>query len=140
MANDRRIGALGMGGAPKGYAVVSDGHGWISAPGANAPPVKVVDATTTTFDLSQGLTFETTLRGDRTLTLANVEPGQAFALGIHQDSIGGRLVTWFAGILWAGSATPVLSTAPGSLDVFTFKCVDNGVFWGFASLNHGAAS
>lgn len=128
-----RIGALGIGGAPKGTTIVSDGQGWVATPGGMGPPLPYADAATVTFDLSASLWHLVTIEDDRTFALSGVEVGQMFTIGVKQDATGSRLVTWWPGILWVGAAAPTLSTGAGALDVFTFKCVADGVYWGFVA-------
>ena len=77
------------------------------------------------------------------LTLDNASPcvltfptgtaGTSFTLVLRQSG-STRLVTWPGGLKWSGGAAPTLSTASGSIDVFTFVYVTawNGFVAGLA--------
>ena len=82
-------------------------------------------------DLSQYNWFAVTLSGNLSLVLANPTVGEGFDVALIQDSAGSRTVTWWAGIKWPGGAAPTLTTAAGAIDVFQFRCVAAGSYYGF---------
>lgn len=93
------------------------------------------DGATVTFDLSAGTTFHpAALGGNRTLALSNaptVSPwAKPFTIILTQDATGSRTVTWFAGIKWAGGATPTLSIPANSIDAFIFLQIASGSYLG----------
>jgi hypothetical protein len=91
------------------------------------------DGTTITFNLGASNWHSVTLGGNRTLALSNVGTNQQFTLVLIQDATGSRAVTWWAGIKWPGGTVPTLSTSPGAIDVFTFKQISSGVYYGFTA-------
>ena len=56
------------------------------------------------------------------LTFPTATPGTSFTLILRQSG-STRTVTWPGGLKWAGGAAPTLSTASGSIDVFSFVYV-----------------
>jgi hypothetical protein len=88
---------------------------------------------TATFDLSTHNWYTLTLDHTQTVTLAlsNATTGQQFTLALVQDATGTNLVTWFSGIKWAGGTAPTLTTTASKADVFTFKCIGTGSYYGF---------
>lgn len=78
------------------------------------------DAAVVTMDLSASNVHSVTLEGNRTLSPANQEVGQAFMVRLTQDSFGSRTVNWWDTIVWTGGNVPTLSTTPGTVDVFGF--------------------
>jgi hypothetical protein len=70
--------------------------------------------------------------GPTSSALTNQTVGQQFTLVLVQDATGSRTVTWFSGIKWPGGTVPTLPTEAGAIDVFTFKEVSSGVYYGFA--------
>jgi hypothetical protein len=85
---------------------------------------------TPTFDLDAGYTFEMVLGGNPVLSLANAAPGRRFLARLIQDLTGGRTVTWWSGIVWAGGPPPTLNTNPNGADLIGFLCLDGGIFYG----------
>ena len=67
------------------------------------------------------------------LTFPTATAGTSFTLILRQSG-STRTVTWPGGLKWAGGAAPTLSTASGSIDVFTFVYVTawNGFIAGLA--------
>jgi hypothetical protein len=62
----------------------------------------------------------------------------AMLLELHQDSTGGRLVTWPGSVIWPGGVAPTLSTAGSAVDILTFFTRDGGTNWyGFATGGSG---
>ena len=66
------------------------------------------DGATITFNMDESNTHATTLGGNRTLAVSNVDAGQKFTLRIAQDSTGEREVNWWSNISWiiSGSGEP----------------------------------
>lgn len=93
--------------------------------------VTATDDATVTFDLSYGNLQKVTLGGNRTLTVSNVSTGQCFIIKLIQDSTGGRTVSWFSGISWAGGSAPTLTTTANKADVFGFICTGTNTYDGF---------
>ena len=89
------------------------------------------DGATITFDMSASNLHTVTLSGNRTLAVSNVSVGQVFIIDLKQDATGSRLVTWFAGIAWAGGAAPTLTTTAAKTDSFGFKCTAANTYQGF---------
>lgn len=89
------------------------------------------DGSTITFNLSTSDWHTVTLGGNRTLAVSNPTVGQQFSIILVQDGSGSRTVTWFSTVKWPGGTVPTLSTAAGAIDVFTFKCVSSGNYYGF---------
>lgn len=86
-------------------------HGWID----------LVDAATIDIDLSLGSKFRVTIAGNRTFTLSNAVVGKSFILRIKQDGTGGRTVTFWAGLTFAGQAVPTLTATANRADEFGFN-------------------
>jgi hypothetical protein len=89
------------------------------------------DAATITFDMAASNYHTVTLGGNRTLAVTNVSVGQSFIIRLKQDATGGRTVTWWEGISWAGGEAPSLTTDPNKADVFGFTCTSSGNYDGF---------
>lgn len=69
--------------------------------------------------------------GDITLSAPNNSPGQFFIVRILQDSVGGRSVTWFSTINWAGGTAPTLTATANKADTFGFETTGANTFDGF---------
>ena len=93
------------------------------------------DGATITFDPSVTDAHLVTLGGNRILALANDVNGQKFLIILLQDGTGGRTVTWWSGIKWAGGIIPVLTTTPSKYDVFSFVRISSGLYLGMSALN-----
>ncbi len=95
--------------------------------------VASIVSTNAAFNLTTNDWYTLTLDHTATTTIVLDSPtiGQQFTLRLVQDGTGGCLVTWFGGITWAGGSAPTLSTAPGAVDVATFKCTDTDTYDGF---------
>jgi len=89
------------------------------------------DGATITFDLNDGNTQGVTLGDNRTLAISNEVAGQKFMLRLLQDGTGGRTVTWFSTIKWAGGSAPTLTTTASKADVFGFLCTAADTYDGF---------
>jgi hypothetical protein len=91
------------------------------------------DGSTVTFNLATSDWHRVTLGGNRTLALSNATVGQQFTVILAQDGTGSRTVTWWSTIKWPGGTAPTLTTAANGVDVFTFKCVNTNVYYGFTA-------
>ncbi len=84
---------------------------------------------TATLDLAQGKKFQINMpAGNVTLALLNVPlTGKTIQIRITQDGVGGRTITWFAGISWPNGVVPTLTTGASKTDDFaiTFLTVTN---------------
>lgn len=68
------------------------------------------------------------------ITLAadgNQRIGQTFIIELKQDATGGRTVTWFSGISWAGGSAPSLTTTANKTDSFGFIVTGVNTYQGF---------
>jgi hypothetical protein len=91
------------------------------------------DAATITFNLAVSDWHTVTLAGNRILAISNEGTNQQFTIVLVQDATGSRTVTWWSGIKWAGGPAPVLTTTAGKADVFTFKQLSAGAYYGFVA-------
>jgi len=89
------------------------------------------DGATITFDLAVTDWHSVVLGGSRTLAVTGAGTNQQFTIVLIQDGTGSRTVTWFSGIKWPNGSAPTLSTAADAVDVFTFKQISAGVYYGF---------
>lgn len=92
---------------------------------------------TVSIDTSLAGTFQLTLTGNvTTLTFANPPASGivgGFTLVVIQDS-SPRTIAWPASVKWPYGAAPVLSTASGAIDIFSFFTYNSGTTWfGFPS-------
>lgn len=69
--------------------------------------------------------------GNITLALSNDTNNQIFLASLTQDSTGGRTVTWFTTIRWAGGTPPTLTTTANKRDTFGFIRTGSGTYDGF---------
>jgi len=90
-----------------------------------------IDTALINFDMSASNVHTVTLGGNRTLQVSNVSIGQFFQIDLIQDATGGRTVTWFGGIKWVNSQTPILTSTPGKIDSFVFKCIGTNSYIGY---------
>jgi len=76
-------------------------------------------------DASFGNYFTVTIAGNRTIDPpTNLADGQTITYEIKQDATGSRLITWSSaagGFSFGSSSAPVLSTAPGKVDLVAFR-------------------
>lgn len=87
---------------------------------------------TATLDLSNAnLHFVTMPAGNVTLAITNATIGQCFIVRILQDAVGGRTVTWFSTIHWAGGTVPVLTAGASHWDTFGLIVTASGVYDGY---------
>lgn len=91
------------------------------------------DGATVTFDLGNGAyrKHKVTLGGNRTLAISNGIVGQVFIIDLIQDGTGGRTVTWFSTIKWAGGTAPTLTTTANKIDSFGFIVTSAGNYQGY---------
>jgi hypothetical protein len=92
-----------------------------------ATPTALVSSATITPDFNTGFNFSLTLA--HTATLANPtnsKVGQSGVIAITQDGTGSRTLAYGTNWKFPGGA-PVLSTAPGSIDVITYYVSAAGV-------------
>ena len=108
-----------------------DVNGSISGNAIKTPLISNADGATITFDLDTGNTHAVTLGDNRTLAISNESPGQKFMLRLVQDATGGRTVTWFSTIKWAGGSAPTLTATANKADVFGFLCTGTDTYDGF---------
>ena len=125
--------ATSAGGANAGEIVQLGTDGRLSQ---SLTPVAITStpaaAGTATLDL--GLSNEqriTMPAGNITIALSNDTNTKRFIISITQDATGGRTVTWFAGISWAGGVVPPLTTVASKRDVFGFIRTGAGTYDGF---------
>src|SRR5437588_716487 len=89
-------------------------------------------AGTATLDLSLGDIHNITMpAGNITIAVSNANVGQVFIVEILQDGTGGRTVSWFSTIKWAGGSAPVLTTTGGKKDTFGFRVTSAGNYDGY---------
>lgn len=100
--------------------------------------VGLTDAATVAVDMSAGINFQITIGGNRTLGQpSNVKTGQSGYILIIQDGTGSRTLAYHADWRFVGGIDPVLSTAPGAVDVLFYQYIAPNFI--FASLAKGLA-
>jgi len=110
-------------GLPEGFPVLYGGAQYAVKDGAfvavGGGVINIVAASGTALDLdvSLGSVQDITLTGNCTFTFLNDAPGSELLLVLRQDATGSRTVTWPGSVLWAGAASPTLTTASSSIDV-----------------------
>ncbi len=97
----------------RAYATNSAGTGYGEDMTFTTLPVEIV------VDWNNGNVQKITLQGNVKFTFINGQPGGVYRLIIIQDSVGGRTVSWQSDVKWQ-DAPPVLSTAPGAVDIAEF--------------------
>lgn len=94
--------------------------GTISAAGANTLSQLLTDTSVITWNVAQGQIAKVTLGGNRQMANpTNMKVG-TYILYVYQDGTGSRTLTWGTAFKWTAGVAPVLSTANGALDMFTF--------------------
>jgi hypothetical protein len=89
-------------------------------------------AATATLDLSLANIHHITMpAGNITIALSNGVAGQCFIIRILQDGVGGRTVTWFTTIKWAGGSAPTLTTTASKADTLGFEITGTNTYDGF---------
>ena len=84
-----------------------------------------------TIDLADGNYHAITVDDDCTLDVTGTVADRvcSFTVELIQDATGGRTVTWWGGIEWAGGTAPTLSTGANEVDIFVFVTRDDGTTW-----------
>ena len=87
-------------------------------------------AGTTTLDLSLGSIFTVTMPATtQTLAISNATVGQCFIIEITNVTDQGVL-TWFAGISWAGGSAPTLTGTNLKKDIVGLRVTGANTYWG----------
>lgn len=82
---------------------------------------------TATLDCSKGNVHHITMpAGNITIALSNTSVGQCIIIRILQDATGGRTVTWFTTIKWAGGSPPTLTATASKGDTLGFEVTTAG--------------
>jgi hypothetical protein len=69
--------------------------------------------------------------GNITIAVSNATNGLKFFVHITQDGVGGRTVTWFSTIRWAGGTAPILTTTASKRDVLGFFSTSSNTYDGY---------
>ncbi|RYX79055.1 hypothetical protein EON76_02735 [bacterium] len=82
-------------------------------------------------NLTNGNVQQLTLTTNATITLTSPTAGsyRGLLLYIFQDATGMRTVTWPPSVKWGVAGVPILSSAPGSMDMVHLATVDGGSTW-----------
>lgn len=80
----------------------------------------LTDGATINWDVALGRVATVTLGGNRTVAAATNQKVGTYILRVVQDGTGGRTLTWNGNFKWTAQTAPVLSTAIGAVDIFTF--------------------
>jgi hypothetical protein len=92
---------------------------------AAAAPVSLIDGTTVTPDLNQGIDFVLTLGSAASRTLANptnLKLGQKGTIYLIQDATGDRTITtWGGNYKFPNGIKPTLSTAGNAIDAISYQ-------------------
>jgi sporulation protein YlmC with PRC-barrel domain len=91
----------------------------------------VVAVAALNIDCSTGNYFTKTISANSTFTVSNVPSSRAYAFTLELTHTSGT-VTWFSGVEWPGSVTPLLTT--GKTHLFMFVTDDGGTRWRGSSL------
>lgn len=104
--------------------------------GVGSTPVAAADAAIIQINMENGNVHRVTLGGNRTLGAPFFgRPGQVLVLIVQQDAVGGRTLAWPVDYRFPGGSVPVLSTAAGAIDVFSFIYDSATGYWLQAGLN-----
>jgi hypothetical protein len=91
----------------------------------------LTDGATINWNMDNGGSAQVTLGGNRTMAApTRLRQGATYVLQVIQDGTGSRTITWNSIFKWPGGATPLLSTAASSKDLFSFYCPDGVNLWG----------
>lgn len=107
--------------------------------GSQLAQAQAAGAVQLAFDVDDFLEFE--LTGNTTFQWSGAPLVHArYAVLLVQDAVGGRTVTWPAGVLWNGGIAPVITPAAGAVSLIEFVGMNNPVtfawgLYGFARLN-----
>lgn len=109
-----------------GYALVDHTH-------PVAPETVIVTpASGAAEELAPAAVHDLTLTADCTISFAAVpgsDVGYSMTILLRQDGTGARVVTWPAEVTWPNDVEPVLSVAPGSVDIVSVLTIDGGASW-----------
>ncbi len=82
----------------------------------------LTDGANIAWDLNTGQVASVTLGGARTMNApSNMRVG-TFILHVYQDGSGSRTLSWASTYKWPAGVAPVLTTAAGRHDIFSFIC------------------
>lgn len=99
--------------------------------GGSFPDFSGGNAPSTSFQVNflLGVAHELTLLGDVTLSFINAIAGKVCrtVLIVHQDTTGGRVLTWPNGAFWPGGEPPAISTLARSVHVYEASTYDGGI-------------
>lgn len=85
-----------------------------------------------TLDLAEGNIFDLTLDAATvTLSVTGYVAGSSIVVIPRQDSTGGRLATWWAGITWSSGSAPVLPAGPNEYIHVVLTTVNGSTWDGF---------
>jgi len=104
--------------------------GTVTAPVVNATTVHetVVAMAASNIDCATGSFFTRTIAGATTLTVSNVPAAPLVPSFVLELTNGGAgVITWWAGVRWAGGLPPTLTTA--GIDALGFYTLDGGANW-----------
>ncbi len=99
---------------------------------------------TVTLDFLVANVHELTLTGNITIVIDNPPSSTKYGelkIIIHQDSTGGRTVTWPVDVRWVGAVAPVMSPAADDLDFYEVITLNGGLYYlGRTLANYGAVA
>jgi hypothetical protein len=79
-------------------------------------------------NLSTGNVFTRTISAPTTFIVSNVAPlGQVNSFILELTNAGSQVITWWAGVKWAGGTAPVLTVS--GVDILGFYSHDGGTTW-----------
>jgi hypothetical protein len=95
--------------------------------------ITLTDQASVEIDLAKRGIWHLTPEGNRTFTIKDDSEtaGQVFVVRVTQDGVGSRLITWFAGISWAGGSAPTLTATADKTDAFVFICTAADTYDGY---------
>lgn len=92
-----------------------------------SPEVTLTDGATITADCSKNQNFKVTITATgRTLTPANMVPGQKARVRVIQGTGGSKTITTYTNVVWSGGSAPTLQTSAAAFDVLEFECIGSG--------------
>ena len=108
------------------------------------PYQTATESPTTVLDWNEGNSQILTLTGNRVMGApVNMVDGSPIDLLVVQDGTGSRTLTWNAVFIFENGLTPVLGTAPGSIDRFLLRynlALNKWTVGHFGNLNAGAGT
>ena len=87
---------------------------------SNALSQTLTDAATISWDTSLGRVATVTLGASRTIAAPTNQKVGTYILRVVQGGTGSYTLTWNGNYKWTAQTAPVLSTAVGAVDIFTF--------------------